>query len=100
MRSLVTGRSVATVFSGRTADTMLGNGRRRPRSEASRLLATVCSSGRQRRSEIVFLPKTDRVTTFELSGCLDDHALYGFFPQDIAGSNLLTFAWATTCLDE
>jgi hypothetical protein len=29
--------------------------------------------------------KTDKVTTFELSGCLDGRALQGFFPQDIAG---------------
>jgi hypothetical protein len=35
--------------------------------------------------------KTDKVTTFELSGCLDGRALQGFFPQDIAGSNLLTW---------
>jgi cold shock protein len=35
------------------------------------------------------LPKTDNVTTFELSGCLDGRALQRF-PQDIAGSNLLT----------
>jgi hypothetical protein len=41
-------------------------------------------SGRQRRSEIVLvsiLAKTDRVTAFELSGCLDDHALHGFSPK-------------------
>jgi cold shock protein len=37
------------------------------------------------------LPKTDKVTTFELSGCLDGRAPQGFFPQDIAGSNLLTW---------
>jgi CspA family cold shock protein len=35
--------------------------------------------------------QTDKVTTFELSGCLDGRALQGFFPQDIAGSNLLTW---------
>jgi CspA family cold shock protein len=47
----------------------------------------------QSRSDIVLvsiLPKTDRVTRFELSGCLDGHAPKGFFPQDIAGSNALT----------
>jgi hypothetical protein len=39
----------------------------------------------------LLLSKTDKVTTFELSGCLDGRALQGFFPQDIAGSNLLTW---------
>jgi cold shock protein len=29
----------------------------------------------------LLLPKTDKVTAFELSGCLDGRALQGFFPK-------------------
>jgi cold shock protein len=35
------------------------------------------------------LPKADRVTTFELSGCLDGRARRAFPSQDTAGSNVL-----------
>src|SRR6516165_5386838 len=45
-------------------------------------------------------PKTDRVTLFELSGCLDGHARGAFFLQDIAGSNLLTSCVGKTFFSE
>src|SRR6516162_744711 len=53
-------------------------------------------------SDIVLsiLPKTDRVTLFELSGSLVGHALWGFSPQDIAGSNLLTCCVGNNLLRE
>src|SRR4029077_4189776 len=46
----------------------------------------------------VFCQKTDRVTTFELSGCLDDHALHGFSPKTSLDRICSHVVWATTFL--